>query len=123
MTNTATHSKERYNDAELAEFRQIIEKKLSKAKDDYSFYMTQLTELTESGETKLNKLDDAVGSLEMEYIASSAARTQKHINHLEDAILRIRNRVYGVCRITGKLIPKERLRIVPHATLCVEAKS
>ncbi|NJN34016.1 MAG: TraR/DksA family transcriptional regulator [Saprospiraceae bacterium] len=123
MTSTVTYSKERYNDADLAEFRQIIEKKLLKAKDDYIFYMTQLTDLTESGDTKLNKLDDAVGSLEMEYIASSAARVQKHINHLEEALMRIKNRVYGVCRITGKLIPRERLRIVPHATLCVEAKS
>lgn len=120
MTNTAI--KERYSDVELAEFRILIQQKLAKAKDDYSFYIAQLTDLTAGGDNKVKSYDDAVGSSENEYIATAAARLNKHIQHLENALLRIENKVYGVCRATGKLIPRERLMAVPHATLSIEAK-
>lgn len=121
MTNTAT--KERYGDTDLAEFRSLIQQKIIKAKEDYSFYINQLTDLSAGGDNKVKSLDDAVGSSENEYIATVAARLGKHIQHLENAILRIDNKVYGICRATGKLIPKERLRAVPHATLSIEAKN
>lgn len=121
MTSNAI--KERYSDADLAEFRILIQAKLSKAKDDYSFYLNQLSDLSEGGDNKVKSLDDAVGSSENEYIAIAAARLSKHIQHLENALLRIENKVYGICRATGQLIPKERLKAVPHATLSIEAKN
>ena len=120
MTNIA--AKERYSDTELADFRSLIHQKLTKAKDDHAFYVTQLSDLTAGGDNKIKSFDDAGGSTENEYIATAAARLHKHIQHLENALLRIENKVYGVCRATGKLIPKERLMAVPHATLCIEAK-
>ena len=121
MTNLAV--KERYNESELAEFRQLIEQKLRKAHEEYQFYKTQMNDGGLSGDSKVKSLDDAVGSSENEFIAGAAARMQKHIHHLENAILRIENKVYGVCRATGKLIPKQRLLAVPHATLSIEAKN
>lgn len=121
MTSTATT--ERYGEADLAEFRTLIQQKISKARGDYSFYLNQLTDLSAGGDNKVKSLDDAVGSSENEYIATVAARLNKHIQHLENAIMRIDNKVYGVCRATGKLIPKQRLMAVPHATLSIEAKN
>lgn len=121
MTSTATT--ERYGEADLAEFRNLIQQKIFKAREDYSFYRNQLTDLSAGGDNKVKSLDDAVGSSENEYIATVAARLNKHIHHLENAIMRIDNKVYGVCRATGKLIPKERLKAVPHATLSIEAKN
>jgi DnaK suppressor protein len=121
MTNLAI--KERYSDADLADFRSLIQTKLHKAKEDYSFYVNQLSDLSAGGDNKVKSLDDAVGSSENEYIALAASRLNKHIQHLDNALLRIENKVYGICRATGKLIPKERLMAVPHATLSIEAKN
>jgi DnaK suppressor protein len=121
MTNLAI--KERYSDADLADFRSLIQTKLHKAKEDYSFYVNQLSDLSAGGDNKVKSLDDAVGSSENEYIALAASRLSKHIQHLDNALLRIENKVYGICRATGKLIPKERLMAVPHATLSIEAKN
>ncbi len=121
MTSTATT--ERYGEADLAEFRTLIQQKIFKAREDYLFYLNQLTDLSAGGDNKVKSLDDAVGSSENEYIATVAARLNKHIQHLQNAIVRIDNKVYGVCRATGKLIPKERLKAVPHATLSIEAKN
>ena len=121
MTSTATT--ERYGEADLAEFRTLIQQKIFKAREDHSFYLNQLTDLSAGGDNKVKSLDDAVGSSENEYIATVAARLNKHIQHLENALLRINNKVYGVCRATGKLIPKQRLMAVPHATLSIEAKN
>ena len=121
MTSSAI--KERYSDADLAEFRSLIQEKLFKAKEEYAFYVNQISDLTAGGDNKIKSLDDAVGSSENEYIATAAARLSKHIQHLENALLRIENKVYGICRATGRLIPKDRLRAVPHATLSIEAKN
>ena len=114
--------KTRYSDEELEEFRELIEKKLNKAKEQLSFYLTQLAEMADNPDSKIKGLDDGIGTAENERLSSMAARQKKHIQHLENALIRIQNKVYGVCRVTGKLISKERLRAVPHATLSIEAK-
>jgi RNA polymerase-binding transcription factor DksA len=114
--------KTRYSDEELDEFRILIEKKLERAKEQLEFYMTQLSEMTEKGDAKIKGLDDGIGTAENERTTSLAARQKKHIQHLENALIRIQNKVYGVCRETGKLISKERLKAVPHATLSIAAK-
>lgn len=115
-------TKFRYTDEELDEFKQLIEEKLALAKDQLIFYKSQLTELAENEQSKVKGLDDGVTSSANEQTSSLAARTQKYIQHLQNALLRIENKVYGVCRETGKLISKERLKAVPHATLSIEAK-
>lgn len=114
--------KTRYSDEELDEFRTLIEKKLERAKEQLEFYMTQLSEMAEKGDAKIKGLDDGIGTAENERTTSLAARQKKHIQHLENALIRIQNKVYGVCRETGKLISKERLKAVPHATLSIAAK-
>ena len=119
---TSTISRERYSEAELSEFRLLIEQKLSKAKNEFQFYRSQLDDLGYSGMAKVKSLDDAVGSSENEFVTAAAARIQQYVRHLENALMRIDNKVYGVCRVTGKLIPRERLKAVPHATLSIEAK-
>ena len=114
--------KTRYSDTELEEFDALIDDKLEKAKQQLEFYMNQLAELAESSDAKIRGLDDGIGTAESDRITSMAARQQTLIKHLENAKIRIKNKVYGVCRETGKLISKERLRAVPHATLSIEAK-
>jgi len=81
-----------------------------------------LEEMADNPDAKIKGLDDGLGTMETEHINTLASRMQKHIQHLENAKIRIKNKVYGVCRETGKLISKERLRAVPHATLSIEAK-
>lgn len=114
--------KTRYSDEELEEFRQIIEKKLARAKGQYEFYLSQLSEMADNSDAKIKGLDDGIGTAENERLSGLAGRQQKLIQHLENALIRIQNKVYGVCRITGQLISKERLKAVPHATLSIEAK-
>ena len=114
--------KTRYSDEELEEFDKLILEKLKKAREQLGFYQEQLEELTEQGEARIKGLDDGVGTSESERLNVMVARTQKHMQHLENARVRITNKVYGVCRETGKLISKERLKAVPHATLSIEAK-
>ena len=116
----------RYSDEELAEFKQLIEAKLELARREYMQVMDTLT--NRSG----NDVDDTMptykvleeGSMSQtkEELTTMAARPQKFIQSLQAALVRIENKTYGVCRVTGKLIPKERLRAVPHATLSIEAK-
>ena len=116
----------RYSDEELAEFKQLIEAKLELAGREYMQVMDTLT--NRSG----NDVDDTMptykvleeGSMSQtkEELTTMAARQQKFIQSLQAALVRIENKTYGVCRVTGKLIPKERLRAVPHATLSIEAK-
>lgn len=115
-------AKTRYSDDELAEFKSLIEKKLNRAKDQFNYIDSQLRELAENPDSKIKGLDDATGVTEAAQLNGSATRLQKHIQHLENALLRIENKVYGVCRATGKLISKQRLKAVPHATLSIEAK-
>jgi RNA polymerase-binding transcription factor DksA len=112
----------RYSDEELKEFEAIINEKLSKAKEQLDFYKSQLKELAESPESKIKSIDDGLSSLETERLYTMANRQGSLIQHLENAKMRIKNKVYGVCRETGKLISKERLKAVPHATLSIEAK-
>ena len=114
--------KTRYSDSELKVFDQVIDEKLSKAREQLSFYMEQIQELSDNDDSKLKGLDDGMSSVETERLYTMAARQKKLIQHLDNAKLRIQNKVYGVCRITGKLISKERLMAVPHATLSIEAK-
>lgn len=115
----------RYSDEELQEFKEIILDKLAKAKEN-------LAMLTEAFANDANDISDTAPTFKIleeggsvsskEDNANMAARQQKFIKDLETALIRIENKTYGVCRVTGKLIPKERLRLVPHATLSVEAK-
>ena len=107
---------------ELEEFDHLIDQKLIVAREQLEFYLKQLEDMAENPDNKIKGLDDGLSSLESERISSMAARQQKLIQHLENAKIRIKNKVYGICRETGKLISKERLRAVPHATLSIEAK-
>ena len=119
--------KKRYSDEELEEFKQIILSKLELAKRDYQQMMDTLS--NKNG----NDVDDTMptykileeGSMTQtkEELTTMAARQQKFIQALQAALVRIENKTYGICRETGKLIPKERLRAVPHATLSIEAKN
>lgn len=111
----------RYSDADLAEFKELILKKIAKAQEELSFYQEQIKSAGE-GENNFNNLEDGSITLERENMNQVASRLIKHMQHLENALVRIENKTYGICRETGKLIPKERLRAVPHATLSIEAK-
>ena len=118
--------KNRYTDEELAEFKEIILKKLDKAQQDYDLLKKTITH-SESNDTEdtsptFKVLEEGAATLSKEEAGRLAQRQQKFIQHLQAALVRIENKTYGVCRETGKLISKERLRAVPHATLSIEAK-
>jgi RNA polymerase-binding transcription factor DksA len=120
-------NKTRYSDAELAEFKAIIEEKLAKAKSEYNtlrhIVMHNGTNDIEDTTPSFRTVeDDGAFQLSKEEASQMAQRQYKFIQNLEAALIRIENKSYGICRVTGKLIPKERLRLVPHATLTVEAK-
>lgn len=117
-----TTERTRYSDVELDEFKVLISDKLKKAEEELNFYKNQLAERADGDDAKLKGLDDGNVSAEVERITQMAARQGKLIKHLQNALIRIENKVYGVCRETGKLISKERLRAVPHATLSIQAK-
>ncbi|MEM1220905.1 MAG: TraR/DksA C4-type zinc finger protein [Bacteroidota bacterium] len=116
------YEKTRYSDNELEEFRVLIEDKLENARQQLDFYRQQLSDRADSGDAKVRGLDDGIGTAENERITNLATRQEKHIKHLENALIRIENKVYGICRVSGKLISKERLKAVPHATLSIAAK-
>jgi RNA polymerase-binding transcription factor DksA len=122
----AEQEKTRYSDEELAEFKKIILDKLEKAKADYELLRSTITHSadndTEDTSPTFKVLEEGAATLSKEESGRLAQRQLKFIQHLEAALVRIENKTYGICRETGKLIPKERLRIVPHATLCIEAK-
>ncbi len=118
--------KTRYSDEELAEFKEIILQKLEKARKDYDVLKAAITH-SESNDTEdtsptFKVLEEGASTLSKEESGKLALRQQKFIKHLEAALIRIENKSYGICRETGKLIPKERLMAVPHATLSIEAK-
>ena len=119
-------NKTRYSDEELEEFKEIILKKLEKARADLKLLTEALTADGENGTNDTSPtfkvLEEGYQVLSKEENGRLAARQQKFIQNLENALIRIENKTYGVCRATGKLIAKERLRIVPHATLSIEAK-
>ena len=119
--------KTRYSDEELQEFRVIIEDLLEKAKAEYSTLRSVVmhngtNDIEDTSPSFRTVEDDGANQLSKEEASQLAQRQYKFIQNLEAALGRIENKTYGVCRITGKLIPKERLRLVPHATLTVEAK-
>jgi DnaK suppressor protein len=114
--------KTRYSDEELEEFDKLINEKLEKAKEQLQFYLNQLQDLSDNPDSKIKGLDDGISTTEVERLTTMAGRQKKHVQHLENAKIRIKNKVYGICRVTGKLISKERLKAVPHATLSIEAK-
>ncbi|MDR0661264.1 MAG: TraR/DksA C4-type zinc finger protein [Prevotellaceae bacterium] len=118
--------KTRYSDEELAEFKELILQKLEKARKDYEILRAAITH-SESNDTEdtsptFKVLEEGASTLSKEESGKLALRQQKFIKHLEAALIRIENKSYGICRETGKLIPKERLMAVPHATLSIEAK-
>ncbi|MDR1746725.1 MAG: TraR/DksA C4-type zinc finger protein [Tannerella sp.] len=118
--------KTRYSDAELEEFRGIIMEKLDKAKKDYDLLRAGLTnsdgnDVSDTSPT-FKVLEEGAATLSKEEAGRLAQRQMKFIQNLQAALIRIENKTYGVCRETGKLIAKERLRAVPHATLSIEAK-
>lgn len=115
----------RYSDSDLKEFREIITKKLDAAKKELNYLQGLITRKDESGEmedARYMTMEDGSVSMEREQLSQMASRQIQFIDHLEKAMMRIENKTYGICRITGKLIDKARLRAVPHATLSIEAK-
>lgn len=124
--NTQTGPTMRYSDAELAEFKDLIFKKLEQAKKELSYLQGLITRKDEMGgdetENRYMTMEDGSMSMEREQLAQMASRQINYIDHLEKALMRIENKTYGICRVTGKLIDKARLRAVPHATLSIEAK-
>jgi len=134
MINHMSHGKKgrdtilktRYSDKELEEFRQLILEKLEAAKNELKYLQDQISHKGENNtgdtENTFASSDDGSNSMEREYLTQMAARQRLYIDHLDKALIRIANKTYGICRVTGKLIEKERLRAVPHATLSMEAK-
>ena len=122
MAQKQSGKKEAFSAKELEEFRILIEEKRKKATEQLDYYIAQLTDTGDSADAKIRGLDDGVSSVETERLQTMASRQKKHIQHLDNALLRIQAGTYGICRVTGKLISKERLRAVPHATLSISAK-
>ncbi len=117
-----TSNKTAYSENELLEFKAVIEKKLKKAKDELAFYEDELKSFADNEDSRTRGLDDGIATTENSRMATLVARQNKFIQNLENALIRIENKTYGVCRQSGKLISKARLMAVPHATLSMEAK-
>jgi len=118
--------KNRYSDEELIEFKELINEKLSKAQEDYEMYRSSINQsdgndIADTSPT-FKVLEEGAATLSKEEAGKLAQRQLKFIQYLQAALVRIDNKTYGICRDTGKLISKERLRAVPHATLCIDAK-
>lgn len=116
----------RYSDEELIEFKELINGKLEKAQEDYKMYRTSINQsdgndIADTSPT-FKVLEEGAATLSKEEASKLAQRQLKFIQYLQAALVRIENKTYGICRDTGKLISKERLRAVPHATLCIDAK-
>ena len=127
LNGSEVSEKTRYSDEELAEFKSIILDMLEKAKQEYNTLRKVVmnngnTDIEDTTPSFKTVEDDGAMQLSREEASQLAQRQYKFIQNLEAALVRIENKTYGVCRVTGKLIPKERLRLVPHATLTVEAK-
>jgi len=121
-----TDKRTRYSDAELKEFKLLILKKLEEAQKDYELLKSTLSHKDDHGTDDTSPtfklLEDGSDVLSKEETSHLAGRQEKFIQNLQNALIRIENKTYGICRATGKLISKERLRSVPHATLAIEAK-
>jgi RNA polymerase-binding transcription factor DksA len=116
----------RYSDVELTEFRELIQRKLEAAKKELAYLQGLITRKDDTGgdmdDSRYMTMEDGSMSMEREQLSQMASRQITFIDHLEKALMRIENKTYGICRVTGKLIDKARLRAVPHATLSIEAK-
>ena len=116
----------RYSASDLDEFKELIEGKLELAREDLRQLRASMSHKddnsTEDTAPTFKMMEDGSETMSREETAALAARQEKFILNLENALMRIKNKTYGICRVTGKLIPKERLRLVPHATLSIEAK-
>ncbi len=112
--------KNRYSDEELQEFKAVILEKLEIAKSNYDQLMARIQ--SDESRNSFNMLEEGANTMVQEEASQRAARQQDFINKLQAALVRIENKTYGICRVTGKLIPKGRLMAVPHATLSVEGK-
>lgn len=126
MEENQKTEKTRYSDKELEEFREIILNKLEKAKKDYDLLKSTITQgdsndIQDTSPT-FKVLEEGASTLSKEEAGNLAQRQLKFIQHLQAALIRIEHKTYGICRETGKLISKERLRAVPHATLSIDAK-
>ena len=119
-------NKTRYSDNELQEFQEIINSKLMEARKDLELLKGSLSHSDDNGTddtgAAFKMMEEGSETLSREETAQLAARQEKFILNLENALVRIQNKTYGLCRVTGKLIKKERLKLVPHATLSMEAK-
>lgn len=117
--------KARYSDAELMEFKKLIEEKLEIAKKEFEFTNAQISELNGNNSDRDggDLLDDSNKQAELEMLNSMLFRQKQFIQNLENALIRIRNKTYGICTVTGQLIDKKRLMLVPHATKSIEGKS
>ena len=126
MNGAAKEEQKRYSEKELAEFRTLIVDKLDQARKDYDLLKNTLCHTDDHGtddtSPTFKALEDGSDVLTREETAQLALRQEKFIQNLQNALVRIQNKTYGICRVTGKLIPKERLRRVPHATLSIDAK-
>ncbi|MCX2745904.1 TraR/DksA C4-type zinc finger protein [Mangrovivirga sp. M17] len=122
----STEERTRYSTEELSEFEELIQEKLDKAKKELEMLKGSLSRKDDQGTDNtsgnVKVLEDGADTIEKEQLSQLAARQQKFINNLENAMIRIKNGTYGVCSVTGKLISKDRLRAVPHTTLSIEAK-
>jgi RNA polymerase-binding transcription factor DksA len=119
--------KNRYSDTDLEEFKELINNKLKEAQEDYTLLIGSLSHNDDHGTDDtartFNMMEDGSETLSREEVAQLAARQEKFIQSLQAALMRIQNKTYGVCRVNGTLIPKERLRLVPHATMSIDAKN
>ena len=123
----STVVKNRYSDKDLEEFKGLIEEKIEKAKEDLallkSSYMNNGNNVTEDTSPTFKSFEEGSQTMSKEANTQLALRQEKFIRDLKNALIRIENKTYGVCRVTGKLIQKQRLILVPHATLSIEAKN
>lgn len=123
----AGETKVRYSDKDLAEFKQLIQEKIEKAQHDLelikSAYMNDHNNGTDDTSPTFKAFEEGSETMSKEANSQLAIRQEKFIRDLKNALIRIENKSYGVCRVTGKLIAKERLKLVPHATLSIEAKN
>ncbi|WP_405575028.1 TraR/DksA family transcriptional regulator [Winogradskyella sp. Asnod2-B02-A] len=123
----STETNNRYSDKDLAEFKSLLKEKIKKAEHDLelikSAYMNDFDNGTDDTSPTFKAFEEGSATMSKEANSALAIRQEKFIRDLKNALIRIENKTYGVCRVTGKLINKERLKLVPHATLSIEAKN
>jgi DnaK suppressor protein len=124
LVNSKDAPNMRYSDKELKEFKELIEQKLESAREELKALKASLDNHNDSQSgSKAWNMEEGTDTSEMEYLMNQISRQHTYIRNLELALVRVENKTYGICRATGLLIPKERLRVVPHATLSIEAKN